>query len=411
MENKLNSPLKEERIAEIKRLKKAETEVPERQMDVNNHIHTTYSFSPYSPTAAVWYGYRAGLNTVGIMDHDSVSGCYEFLEAANIVGIAATCGVECRVSVIGTPLEGRKINNPDQKSVMYCSLHGIPNQNIGIVNDFFVPYREKRILRDRKMTDMLNTIGFSLDFDRDILPLSMAHEGGSVTERHILFAAAKQITERFGRGKKVIDFCKNELGLNVSAKNEGYLLDTENPFYEYDLLGVLKSDTSKFYIDATDELPTISEISALAERVGAMMTYPYLGDVTNSVTGDKRPQQFEDQYLDELFEILKAYNFKAITYMPSRNTMEQLTRVMNLCSKYGMFQVSGEDINTPRQNFICFAQRSPEFAHLYDAAWALIGHERAATADINDGFFGANTVRDYPDIDARIKFLAEKGKK
>jgi hypothetical protein len=30
-----------------------------------------------------------------------------------------------------------------------------------------------------------------LDYDRDVLPLSMAHRGGSVTERHFLFAPAK----------------------------------------------------------------------------------------------------------------------------------------------------------------------------------------------------------------------------
>ena len=40
---------------------------------VNNHIHTTYSFSPYSPTKALWMAYNSGLTTAGIIDHDSVS--------------------------------------------------------------------------------------------------------------------------------------------------------------------------------------------------------------------------------------------------------------------------------------------------------------------------------------------------
>ena len=30
-------------------------ELPPVARDVNNHIHTTYSFSPYSPTAAVYF--------------------------------------------------------------------------------------------------------------------------------------------------------------------------------------------------------------------------------------------------------------------------------------------------------------------------------------------------------------------
>ena len=47
---------------------------PETGSDVNNHIHTTYSFSPYSPTAAVWFARQAGLCTCGLMDHDSIGG-------------------------------------------------------------------------------------------------------------------------------------------------------------------------------------------------------------------------------------------------------------------------------------------------------------------------------------------------
>ena len=49
--------------------------LPQTHEDVNNHIHTTYSFSPYSPTAAVWFSWQAGLCTCGLIDHDSIGGC------------------------------------------------------------------------------------------------------------------------------------------------------------------------------------------------------------------------------------------------------------------------------------------------------------------------------------------------
>lgn len=92
--------------------------------DVNNHIHTTYSFSPYSPTAAVWMACRAGLKTAGIMDHDSVGGAKEFIEAGRMMGLMTTVGVECRVKMTGTPIADKRINNPDQKGVAYMALHG-----------------------------------------------------------------------------------------------------------------------------------------------------------------------------------------------------------------------------------------------------------------------------------------------
>ena len=40
---------------------RGEIEEPGRTADTNNHVHTTYSFSPYSPAAAVYYAYRSGI--------------------------------------------------------------------------------------------------------------------------------------------------------------------------------------------------------------------------------------------------------------------------------------------------------------------------------------------------------------
>ena len=67
-----------------------------------------------------------------------------------------------------------------------------------------------------------------------------------------------------------------------------------------------------------------------ADEIGAISAYAYLGDVAQSVTGDKRAQSFEDSYLDELFSIISELGFRAVTYMPSRNTEEQLERKTEL---------------------------------------------------------------------------------
>lgn len=92
----------------MRKINNGELTKPKTGKDVNNHIHTTFSFSPYSPTKAVWMAYQAGLATAGIMDHDSISGAQEFIEAGKIVGMATTIGIECRVDFSGTPLSGRR---------------------------------------------------------------------------------------------------------------------------------------------------------------------------------------------------------------------------------------------------------------------------------------------------------------
>jgi L-fuculose-phosphate aldolase len=365
------------RLNELEKLVK-NTPKPESNGDVNNHIHTFYSFSPYSPTKAVWMAYTSGLMTAGIMDHDSVAGCKEFIKAGEIVGIATTIGVECRADFSKTKLNGKQINNPDQKSIGYVALHSIPHKNIDIVAKFFKPYTEKRNIRNKKMVDILNReYGFNLDWEKDIVSISKLNEGGSITERHILFALANKILKQ---KDDVVSYLKNEMKINLSEKNIEFLKDRENPFIQYDLLGALKSElVEKFYIDATDECPDIKEIVALSKKVGAICAYAYLGDVADSVTGDKKTQKFEDDYLDMLFEVISELGFDAVTYMPTRNSLHQLVRLKDLCEKYELMEISGEDINSPRQVFICGALKNPIFKNLIHSTWELIRHERGQT--------------------------------
>ena len=132
----------------------------------------------------------------------------------------------------------------------------------------------------------------------------------------------------------------------------------------------------RIYVPATDECLPFRELVKLADEVGAILCYPYLGDVTNSVTGDKKAAKFEDDFLDELFEMLKEEGVHGVTYMPARNTREQLTRLQELCRRYGMTEISGEDVNSSRQSMICPQLADPQFEHLVDMAWKLVEREK-----------------------------------
>ncbi len=375
---KLNAPTKEERLENLKEVLK-DTVFPEMVPQyINNHIHTTYSFSPYSPTASVYAARMEGLCTAGIIDHDSISGAEEFIEAAKIIDIPVTIGMEARVNMAGTRIEGKRTNNPDQVSVSYMTIQSVPHDKIDTLTQFFMPYREARHQRNRKMVAKINELlpELALDYDKDVLPLSMAHENGGVTERHLMYALAIKLVKSVGRGEAMIEKL-NSLGISLSEKQTAQMKDTEYPFYEYDLLGILKSAfVPKIFIEATDECPKLKDMVKLCDDIDAYLCYAYLGDVGDSVTGDKKAQKFEDDYLDELFECLKEEGVKSVTYMPTRNTPAQLERLRKLCDDYGMFQISGEDINSPRQSFVIKAMENPLFSNLIDATWKLIEHEK-----------------------------------
>ena len=375
--NKLNAPSAKERLENLKEVLKQTAFPPEVPQYINNHIHTTYSFSPYSPTAAVYAARMEGLCTAGIIDHDSIAGAKEFLEAAELVGMPVTVGMECRVSMAGTSLASRRTNNPDQVGVSYMTIQSVPHDKIDTLQAFFAPYREARNRRNRAMTEKIcQAAGVELDFDRDVLPLSMYADGGSVTERHLMYALAKKLVEETGRGEALIQKLA-KMQISLSPKQTAQMLDMEYPFYEYDLLGILKSVfVPQIYIDATDECPSIADMVKICGEIDAYLCYAYLGDVGDSVTGDKKAQKFEDDYLEDVFECLKDSGIKAVTYMPTRNTSAQLERLRGLCREYGMFEISGEDINSPRQSFVIRAMENPVFANLIDATWKLIEHEK-----------------------------------
>ena len=318
-----------------------------------------------------------GLCTAGIIDHDSISGAEEFIEAAEIIDIPVTIGMEARVTMDGTRMEGRRTNNPDQIGVSYMTIQGVSHNKIDTLTAFFKPYKAARHARNRKMIVRINELcGVSLDYERDVLPLSEAANGGGVTERHLMYALALELVKQVGKGQGMIDKL-TAMGMTLSEKQKTMLLDTEYHFYEYEVLGMLKGTfVPKIFIDATDDCPKLPDMVNLCKEVDAYLCYAYLGDVGDSVTGDKKAQKFEDDYLDDVFECLKEEGVTAVTYMPTRNTPAQLERLRKLCDDYGMFQISGEDINSPRQSFVIRAMENPMFQNLIDATWKLIEHEK-----------------------------------
>ena len=333
-EAQLNAAGREERLDAVRALARglASGDIPPapKTVEVNNHVHTCYSFSSHSPSSAAWSALRAGLQAVGIMDHDAVGGVEEMLEAGALLGIATTAGFEVRVNFDGTPFADRVINGPGLTGIAYISVHGIPAPALPRCEEFLRPLRQARNARNRAMVERLNSLPQlrdvpRIDFQRDVYDASQAAEGGAITERHLLAALSRKLIEAHGLGAPLVAALEGPLGLSLPARVRGYLLDPHNPHYLYDLLGLLKAYyTDDFFIhpDKTECL-NVREALAFSDEIGAISAYAYLGDVTESPTGDKKAEAFEDTFLDELVPCLRALGFRAITYMPPRNTRAQ----------------------------------------------------------------------------------------
>ena len=181
---------REERLAALRSWQQTtKGKGPGSSGEINNHIHTIYSFSPYTPAMAALRARDAGLGAAGSVDHDSIAAAGEMLGACAILGIGGCVGFEVRVSFkTGAdgrpgPFAGRKINNPDSEGFAYMTVQGIPGPAIPAAAEFLKPIREERLKRTRAMAVSANAAlreaGFSeIDFQQDIYARSQYAGGG-----------------------------------------------------------------------------------------------------------------------------------------------------------------------------------------------------------------------------------------
>jgi len=339
------------------------------------------------------------------------------LEACAILGLGSTIGFELRVACPGSPFENRKLNNPDSTGIAYMTIQGIPRRSITKAAEFLAPVWVARAARNRKTTaaasELMAGAGYgALDYDVDVVPLSKAAEGGSVTERHILAAVAGSILRRHGRGPDLVGGLSGNLGLQPPPTVAALLSDPANPHLSYDLLGFLKSGfLDKVFVQpGPDECVPVATATAFARNIGAIPAYAYLGDVADSPTGDKKAEKFEDEFLDELLPWLVDAGFQAVTYMPPRNTMMQLARVRGLCERYRLMEISGVDINSSRQSFSCPEVLEPSMSRLIDTTWALVAHEKLSSLDPALGFFSTASPLAALTLTERMDRYAEIGR-
>jgi len=392
--------------------------------EINNHIHTIYSFSPYTPAMAALMARDSRLQAAGSVDHDSIAAALEMTEACAVLGIGGCAGFEVRVSFKTRPdgkpgpFAGRKINNPDSEGLVYMTVQGIPKPAIQKAAGFLIPIREERLKRTKAMgvsaNILLKEAGLvEIDFQSDIYDKSKFAEGGEITERHLLAAVAEKIILKYGKGPELPEGIKSKMGISIQPKINAMLCDPGNPHYLYDLLGVLKTEFLPGIFIQPDEKECIPAnlVTAFAESIAAIPAYAYLGDVGESPTGDKRAEKFEDDYIEELFTEISRLGFRAVTYMPPRNTPQQLANLRRLSAEHRFMEISGVDINNSRQSFNCPEVLKDEFRHLLDTTWALIAHERLAGIDTRFGLFSGNNPLASLNIKERLTAYAAFGKK
>ena len=417
---RLSSANAEERVASVTMLRSVDKEdrifAPKpRERDQKLLLKTYCSQTSYSPSALAYDCYCAGCKLIGIADQDSLAGAKEFADACDALEIGGLIGVEVSCYLSRDKKQNLRLNHMYQNDVVNLVLTGIPRTKIDRVQQWLSKYRERRNDRNRLMVDALNErvekIGIHVEYE-NVIAASQAFEGGTVTEWHILVAFANALVERYGRGGHLLDALVKKLGLPISEKTRKNLSDVVgNKNYINDIAIALRSEIMLFYVEADRDLCSILELMHIANEVGGIVIYPYMGDIEQTVFGELRVQKYEDAFLFELLSELARIGVKGVTYCRSRHTPEQIARIREYAGKLGLLTLSGETLFHNRQETEGEPLDPEQDEDTFRNAYALLGSQREAERDRNAALLSLETSDKYPDWQKRIEAFAQIGSK
>ncbi len=128
---------------------------------IDMHVHTYYSDGTMSPTSVVKKAADNGVKVLAITDHDGINGIEEALEAGKKYDVNVIPGIELSTIMTLNELDLKKENTKDNVINMHILGYEIDIHNRDL-RKAVGEMRKMRVERNRKLLDVLNSLGFNL---------------------------------------------------------------------------------------------------------------------------------------------------------------------------------------------------------------------------------------------------------
>jgi hypothetical protein len=309
-------------------LQAGDIDCPPPRSVANMHCHTFFSFNAYgySPTALAWLAKKNGYKLMGIVDFDVLDGVDEFLDACELLGVAASTGIETRNFL--PEFADVEINSPGEPGVYYnmgigFSTGNVPPQAQSILTDL----KQRSTRRNHAIVERVNDYLFPIqvDYEKDVVPFT---PDNNPTERHIVLAYLKAV-ERETQDSK--EYWGKKLGLTDSQKaNESQ--DSAQ------LQNLIRSKLMKRggigYIQPNpDSFPTVDQFYELALLCGALPCATWLDGLSKG-----------EQVFSEILELLISKGAAALNLVPDRNwnIQDKQLQALKLQNLYDVVELAGK---------------------------------------------------------------------
>lgn len=367
---------------------------PPRRTGTNVHVHTNHSFSVFrSPTEAAWEARQAGVEVFGVNDFYTTGAFDEFTAACAAVGLPAALGLEA-IAVDRELAEAKVlVNDPANPGKIYLCAKAVTRPQDPTAQAALARLRGFQETRNRALIAKADerfrtTVGAAGPRWQDVVDLTPA---GNTTERHV----AKAILERIRavaveRSMPPGDAFKAVVGQPLSGSDA----EQQNAVRNH----LLKVGKPCYASEDPGAFPPVAEIRSIFVALGAIPTYPFLG---NPVTGG-------EQDVRAWCDRLAGWGFSALELIPARNTDDRVAAVVAEAQRRNWPIFDGTEHNTPAMEPLTTKWGLDERFRPAFRAGALValGHQALVAAG-QPGYVGADG-RPLPDGYARCLAAGER---
>ncbi|MBA2481473.1 MAG: hypothetical protein H0V44_12485 [Planctomycetes bacterium] len=330
LEQDLGAATLDARLAALRTLTRSASH--RSRIGTNVHVHTDHSFSVFrSASEAAWQATQAGIEVFGINDFFTTAGHAEFSQACRIAGVPAVFGIEC--IAMDRELEAARIlvNDPANPGKIYLCGKAVTKPQDPRAATTLARVRSFQETRNRQLIAKADahfhaTAAAGGPTWRDVVSQTPA---GNTTERHVAKAILARIAALAPEAPAFAPLFERVVGAAPAASDaerqnqiRAALLKTGKPCYA-------PEDPAAF--------PAVADIIALFLQLGAIPTYPVLGNPLTNGEADIRA------WCDRL----DAWGIRALELIPARNTDDRVAAVLAEAERRGWPVFDGTEHNTP----------------------------------------------------------------
>jgi len=314
----------------------------QKGLNINNHIHTPFSFSSFSDMKEVFeLAESEQIDVLGINDFYTADGFAEFKDMAFKANVFPVFNMEyigllkeeqagdIRVNDPNNPgrtyLCGKAFKFPFKLDSNYADMLG------QVIDESQVQVKEMV----KKTNSYFSSLGLQLNFSLSEVKKRFAKN--LVRERHLSRAIRVAVFENFSETEKRISIFEKILKMDVTEQ----LLSSEAGIENAIRSKLLKKGGYAFVEETESSFLPVTKLVKLILNAGGIPTYPVLlDDPEGNFTG------FEGDW-EKLYKRLVSLGIYAVELIPGRNDKKILADFVNFFDEKGFIVTFGTEHNTP----------------------------------------------------------------